>query len=186
MVDPGFSFTINYFIKSPGIWAHNVLEEDMARKRSKNSKENQVLTALLAAGRSGMRSEDLNNVCFRYSALIHDLRHKRGINIITKKRRGTKLVKFILLNPKAAVLEAAPEPSSAERVMAVLTKTKGAFITTAEIAEVLKLAPATVYASIKAIKKFAKLEESLRWSSKRGAKPVGYRICGVKKGGKQS
>lgn len=51
---------------------------------------------LQAAGGVGCTSEMLNKVAFRYSAIIHTLRHKHGYIIETFGRRGTDLVRFIL------------------------------------------------------------------------------------------
>lgn len=147
----------------------------MARKRGINGQENKVLTALVGAGKTGLRSEELNKVCFRYSALIHTLRHKRGLNIVTKRRSGTKLVKFVLTNPKDAVA-ATPPPTPVDHVLDMLSSTKGAFITTAELAKALGMPKPTVYAAVTKLKAQFPIEESMRWTPTRGKKPLGYRL----------
>ena len=62
----------------------------------RETQEARILGLLRARRATGATSAELNAIAFRYAAIVHTLRHKRGLDITTEKREGTELVRYIL------------------------------------------------------------------------------------------
>lgn len=68
------------------------------------SQRERILALLQAKGHAGATSEELNNIAFRYSSVIHGLR-ALGYDIETRNRIGTELARFILWRGPGEVLQ---------------------------------------------------------------------------------